>query len=814
MIAGLLGILKAGAGYVPLDPGLPLQRRDFILSDSGVTVVLADETLSEGLPEGVRCLSIEACADQNPAEDDSNPDVDTVADNLAYVMYTSGSTGQPKGVLIPHRGVVRLVKHTNYADLSGGGHVFMQLAPLSFDASTFEIWAPLLNGGRLAIMPADSQTLDEIGRELVTQRVTTLWLTSALFDEMVDQQVESLRTIRQLLAGGDVLSQRHVDRYLRSSDGGILINGYGPTENTTFTCAFRAEPGTRIESSVPIGRAVANTDVHIVDGHLNLQPIGAPGELVTGKDGLARGYLNRPELTAEKFIPDPFGGQPGARLYRTGDLAVRRPDFNIEFIGRRDQQVKIRGFRIELQEIEEALKSQPGIRQAVAIVRDESAGKRLVAYLVWNGVQRVPAAALKARLASMLPDYMIPNAFVALESIPITQNGKVDRRALPDPGLVRLEQEDPSLPRDATELRLAQIWQQVLSLPAVGIDDNFFDSGGHSLLAARLMAKVEREFKIALPLSVLFAHPSVSALASRLRMNQRDEPYSRVVPVQPHGALRPFFCVHPAGGNVFCYGHLARYLGSDRPFFALQAQGLSPGEACHGTIEQMAADYIEAVLEVQNEGPYLLGGWSMGGVVAFEMSRQLEQRGQRVDALVLIDSRNPRLDADLLANRSSLESFAFHLGLPGDRLGGAPLSALNDPLAFILEQAISANLLPAGIDLERLRRLYDVFNSNVEALKRYVPHPTSTAITLLRANRQRRTAIWSAKSGWNGLADGVRIYEVPGNHFTMMRPPHVQELAERLAACLDSDPALPGSSHLTLEEYRNQVQPDALMAGN
>ena len=816
MIVGLLGILKAGAAYVPVDSSQPEQRGAFMLADSAVKFVFVQEGDQWAVPDGVHRVCLDRDWHHISKEEEQNPLAQVGGENLAYVMYTSGSTGQPKGVLIPHRGVIRLVKGASYADF-GADRIFLQLATLSFDASTFEIWGPLLNGARLVIMPPGYSTLDDIGGEVLAQRVSTLWLTAALFDEMVDHQLESLRDVRELLAGGDVLSQSHVKRYLLEHQTGALINGYGPTENTTFTCTFRVTSSAQIKSSVPIGGPVTNTRVHIVDGEMHLQPIGLPGELMAGGDGLARGYLNRADLTAEKFIPDPHGHRPGGRLYRTGDLAFYGAEGDLEFIGRRDKQVKIRGFRIELQEIEESLKAQAGIRQAVVLVREETGDKRLVAYLVWDGDPRIPIAVLKTRLAAALPDYMVPGVYVELDAIPITPNGKVDRAALPAPAQTRLELKDPALPRDATELRVVQIWQEILGVQAAGIQESFFDLGGHSLLAARLMAKVEREFGVRLPLSALFEQPTVAALAGLIRKKGEIESRSMVVPIQPRGLLQPFFCVHPAGGNVLCYAQLARHLGCDRPFYGVQAQGLSGTEAPHQKIEAMASDYIESVREIQADGPYLLGGWSMGGVVAFEMARQLEERGQQVDALVLIDSRNPRLDADLLQmNGFNFESFAYHIGLPFDhRLNNEFLLSLDDPLAFLLEQARSASALPLDVDLRQIRRLFDVFSANVEALRCYVPRPRAARMTLLRAGKQKRGLVWDTKLGWSGLAtEGVEVYEVPGGHFTIMRPPHVQHLAERLGACLETLSTPPASLKSTGGRWHNDAGAGILTASN
>ncbi|CBN58601.1 MULTISPECIES: non-ribosomal peptide synthetase [Kamptonema] len=384
MIVGILGILKAGGAYVPLDPTYPKERLAFMLEDASVPVLLTQTRLVESLPHQARVVCLDADWEVIERQSEENPSPQVIHDNLAYVMYTSGSTGIPKGVSVIHQGVVRLVKDTNYVNLSAE-EVFLQLAPISFDASTLEIWGSLLNGGRLVIMPPHTPSLQELGEAIWGYQITTLWLTAGLFHIMVDEHLEDLKQVRQLLAGGDILSVPHVQKVIQELKGCQLINGYGPTENTTFTCCYRITEVNLIENSIPIGRSISNTQVYLLDTHLQLVPIGVPGELYIGGDGLARGYLNRPELTAERFILNPFSDKPSDRLYKTGDLARYLPDGNIEFLGRIDQQVKIRGFRIELGEIEAVLSQHPEVRESVVIKREDTSGnQRLVAYVVSN----------------------------------------------------------------------------------------------------------------------------------------------------------------------------------------------------------------------------------------------------------------------------------------------------------------------------------------------------------------------------------------------------------------------------------------------
>ncbi|WP_375501123.1 amino acid adenylation domain-containing protein [uncultured Nostoc sp.] len=514
MVVGQLGILKAGGTYVPLDPTYPFERLSFILEDVQSPVLLTQESLLDSLPSSwaqVICLdsdweTITHCSKENPISG-------VVPSHLAYVMYTSGSTGQPKGVTVRHSGVVRLVKQTNYVNLTEE-EIFLQLAPFSFDAATFEIWGCLLNGARLVVMPPNIPSLMELGRSIRQYQVTTLWLTAGLFQQMVDQQIQDLKPVRQLLAGGDALSVAHVQKVSRQLENCQLINGYGPTENTTFTCCYLVTQAAKLGNTVPIGRAIANTQVYILDRNLQPVPVGVAGELYIGGDGLACGYLNRPELTAEKFLPNSFDCQPGARLYKTGDLGRYLASGDIEFLGRMDSQVKIRGFRIELGEIEAALGQHPEVRSTVVIVREDVPGdKRLVAYLVLYQEQTPTVSDLRQFLKQKLPEYMIPTAFVFLATLPLTPNSKVDRRALPVPEYHRELEVSFVAPRNPTEEMLAGIWAEVLGVERVGIHDNFFELGGHSLLATQVITRLSEAFSLELPLRSLFENSTIAQLA-------------------------------------------------------------------------------------------------------------------------------------------------------------------------------------------------------------------------------------------------------------------------------------------------------------
>ncbi len=528
MVVALLAILKAGGAYIPLDPGYPQERLAFMLSDTQVSVLLTQKELVAKLPTHTAFL-ICLDADWNGIAQNKKDNLTTsvTADNLAYVMYTSGSTGTPKGVSVIHRGVVRLVKETNYVHLTAE-EVILQLAPICFDASTFEIWGCLLNGGRLIIYPSHTPSLEELGQILQQYQVTTLWLTAGLFHLIVDEKIDALKSLHQLLAGGDVLSVAHVQKFFQTVENCQLINGYGPTENTTFTCWHTITAPLQPGVSIPIGRPIANTQVYILDNNLQPVTIGEAGELYIGGDGLARGYLNRPDLTAEKFISHSFDSNLATRLYKTGDLARYLPDGNIEFLGRIDNQVKIRGFRIELGEIEREIAQHPDVREIVVLARqDETGEKQLTAYIVPHRKSRYIYNQLRSLLQQRLPNYMVPSAFVMLESLPLTANGKVDRHKLPAPSRERPQLEQPYIsPQTDLEHLLAGILSELLKIDRVGINDNFFDLGGTSISILQVTVRVQQELGIQLPAVKLFQYSTIGSLAKYLHSNQNSQPSS------------------------------------------------------------------------------------------------------------------------------------------------------------------------------------------------------------------------------------------------------------------------------------------------
>jgi amino acid adenylation domain-containing protein len=516
----VLGILKAGGAYVPLDTDYPGERLRFMITDAGMPVIITDQPMPKDLDaQGIIVVDLAADAALIQRCPSYDPDNINSAEHLAYLIYTSGSTGQPKGVAIPHRGVVRLVRGQNYAPFNERQR-FLLLASTSFDAATFEIWGPLLNGARCVVFPKQQVDFNQLEMVIRQQGVTCLWLTAGLFNQIIDARPSVLETVHHLMAGGEALSLSHVQKAVSLLPGLRITNGYGPTESTTFACTYAIEPGAALTtSSVPIGRPIANTRCYLLDQQLQPVPVGMTGELHIGGDGLARGYHNRPKLTEERFIADPFGLERGARLYRTGDLARYLPDGNIEFLGRIDQQVKIRGFRIELGEIEAVLAMHPKILNSVVLAREDVPNhKHLVAYVVMRPEPAPTVAELREFLILKLPAYMVPVAFITLAALPLTPNGKIDRKALPAPNQSPIEIRSLSAtPETSLEQGIANIWHEVLELPITGLDDNFFDVGGDSIRIASVHTHLQRLLGRQFPITDLFVHTTIRSLAAHFK---------------------------------------------------------------------------------------------------------------------------------------------------------------------------------------------------------------------------------------------------------------------------------------------------------
>uniref|UniRef100_UPI00286A53B5 amino acid adenylation domain-containing protein n=1 Tax=Chamaesiphon sp. OTE_20_metabat_361 TaxID=2964689 RepID=UPI00286A53B5 len=757
--------------------------------DAGVAVMLTTTADSAKLPpQQFKVICLDADWDDIATASAANPDLLLRSTDLAYVMYTSGSTGKPKGVCIPHHGVVRLVKATDYVDFSPD-RIFLQIAQIAFDVATFEIWGSLLNGAKLVLYPGDKPSLAELGQLIAREQITTLWLTAGLFHLMVDERLADLQPLHQLIAGGDILSVPHVQKVLATLTNCQLINGYGPTESTTFATAHPIASLDPLATSVPIGRPIANTQVYLLDPDLQPVPIGIPGELYIGGAGLATGYLNRPELTAEKFIPSPFA--IGEKLYRSGDRARYLPDGNIEFLGRIDNQVKIRGFRIELGEIEVVLSQHPSVREVTVIVREDRSGdKRLVAYVV-PSQQQPTERELRAFLESRLPDYLIPTAIVMLTALPLTTNGKVDRRALPQPE-TRPEPEAKLLePRDDLERQLTSMWEQALGVHPIGIRDNFFALGGHSLIAVRLFAQIEQIWGQNLPLATLLQKQTIEELATVLRQEAPSAAWSSLVPIRAatpghdrdiKSPKPPLFCIHPVGGNVLEYYALANYLDPDQPVYGLQSQGLD-GKPVFRRVEEMASHYLQEIRTIQPHGPYFLTGYSFGGFVAYEMAQQLAAQGEQTALLALLDSSAPNLPH---LRPSFFRAVGVHLNnlsqLTPQERSSYIMGRIDYRLKANNQREFLAQSLYKREDLTP--QLLTVLDANLEAGEEYVARFYPGSLTLLRCQVQDLEHCLHDEFGWRDLVENLEIQQIPGPHSSMLKEPRVATLAAKLKDCL------------------------------
>ncbi len=800
LVISLLGVLKAGGVYLPLDPAYPKQRIGFMLHDANASVLVTEKRLIQNLPEhGARVICLDSDAESLSRESAENPASSVEPENLAYIIYTSGSTGQPKGVLVSHGSIAEHCRDAEkYYELKPTDRV-LQLASMSFDLSLEQILPTLIVGARLVVVK-ELWRAEEFHSRAAELELTVVDLPTGYWQELVQEWEGAAEPVlnsqyRLFVVGGETMLPEILALWLRTALSSVrLINAYGPTEATITATAFetasRCGTNARLHR-VPIGRPLANREIYILDGHCNPVPIGIPGELHIGGRSLARGYMNRPDLTAEKFIPNPFSNIAGARMYKTGDLARHLPDGNIEYIGRTDHQVKIRGFRIELGEIEAALARHTSVRQAIVSAHQDVHGeKRLVAYVVGDPEHPPTANDLRSFLKDKVPEYMVPSVFLLLETLPTMPNGKVDRRALPKPDQTRPEMGRTFVgPRDELELQLTGLWEEVLGIRPIGVTDNFFELGGHSLLAVRLFALIDKRMGKRLPLAALFRGATIEGLAEIVRKNSLSVTPSSLVPIQPDGSKRPLFLVHPAGGHVFPFIGLAQCLGLDQPCYGLQARGVENGQEPHTRIEDMAACYVEAIQSVQSEGPYLLGGWSMGGEIAFEMAQQLHARGQRVALLALLDARIPSTaenvtDEDFEA--MLMADVVRYFGLSADFSASLAFLPQDELLARVLEQGKRAGLIPADIEAAQAHRLIELCKSDFRASRNYVLRRYPGRVTLFKASENLSGNPIDPTLGWSDWAEGgVDVQIVPGNHATMVYKPNVETLAEKLATCIE-----------------------------
>jgi len=804
MAIAVLGILKAGGAYLPIDPGSPAERTAFMLTDAKVPVVVCPPELADRLPAGTpaRVLALDADLASLSGEPATRPAPLAKPEHLAYVIYTSGSTGKPKGVLIPHRGLVNYLAWSARAYGAAAGEGAPVHSPLVFDLTVTSFLTPLSAGRPVAMIP-DREGVDGLAAALRARKNWSLVKITPAHLEILASQLspsDAADCAKTFVIGGEALRGETLAFWVKSAPASRFVNEYGPTETVVGCCVHTVTAADWAPGPVPIGRPIANTRLYVLDAAMRPVPAGVPGELYIGGDGLARGYLGRPDLTEKSFVANPLPEESGSRLYRTGDRVRHRPDGVLEYLGRADDQVKIRGYRIELGEIESVLARHPAVRQAAVVAAPGASGElRLVGYFSADGEYAPRREELREFLGRSLPPYMIPAGFVEMDELPLTTNGKIDRRALP---AADIEEDAASAsgraPGTPTEKKVAEIWSEVLGIPDIGVEKDFFALGGHSVLAARIFAKIEGAFGARLPLAVLLQAPTIARLSEAIDGKKWESAWSSLVPLQPNGTKPPLYCIHPIGGNVVGYVDLARRLGDDQPLYGLQAVGLDGQRPRHKRIEDMADHYVGEILEFQPQGPYYLAGSSFGGTIAFEMAQRIRAKGGEVAFLGMFDTWGPdyRRKPEMTGWRLTLERNRRRIELHvGNFLASEGLSG---KLGYLRTKAgrLGHNVAHQfGMKWKKLRSrrapaalsqtLAAVERSAVKAKNVYAPKPYEGKITLFRASRQPGWFYPDPRLGWGRLAaGGLEILEVPGYHGALTHEPRVAVLAEELESCL------------------------------
>ncbi|WP_218154651.1 non-ribosomal peptide synthetase [Paenibacillus sp. UNC496MF] len=815
MIAGMLGILKVGAAYLPIDPENPQERIVYTLKDSGARLLLTRESLSNvlnGLEVEMDRLFVDDPALNHKA--DTNVGVSHEASDVAYVMYTSGTTGTPKGIMTKHFNISRVVKDTNYIQI-GEDDKLLSVSNYAFDGFTFDFYGALLNGATLVLVAKEViMDIEPLSQVIQSDGNTMMFMTTALFNLIVDNRPQSLTGIRKLLFGGERVSVNHVRKALEIMGKGKILHVYGPTESTVFATYYPIDTIAEEAVTIPIGKPLSNTKVYILGPNNQIQPIGAPGELCIAGNGLAEGYLNQPQLTSEKFVEHPF--EKDQVMYRTGDLARFRPDGNIEFIDRIDQQVKIRGHRIELGEIEKQLLNVPHIKETIVLMLEMESKKQLCAYLVTDAP--ISVNEIREQLTRFLPEYMIPVYYVTLERMPLTTNGKIDRKALPEPDGKNIASKAFAVPRNETERRLLHIWKDVLSLEQIGIDDEFFEIGGHSLLIARAVSEINEAFQISLPFTKVFQNPTIRMIAAIIDeltpSRQLTSPDKQVVLLKEGiSSAKHLFFIHAGNGDTGAYVPFSKNLSDNYHYWAISSAVTKDSEPSVITTEELARSYIQMIRKIQPEGVYLIAGWSVGGTIAFEMARQMEQMNLSVGLLAMIDSplvlekefqnvnpfesekeirllrtlfstvsEEPEIEDVLEAACGSGKLWLTFIQLAEERgLSGSLLKELNmrdnDLLAQIVHDYPQA-------DLGQIIQIYNESRSLTHARDSYIPdervHAAVHFFQALNSETKVDVSLWQPY-----CSKPMRIIEATGNHYSIFREPDMQNLVRTFNELLE-----------------------------
>jgi amino acid adenylation domain-containing protein len=775
MLTAMLAVMKMGGVYVPLDPRFPVDRLEYMASDAALAAIILHARTENAFPMRTRCIHLDREREEIAAASAQAFPTEPKPADAVYVLYTSGSTGKPKGVQIHHRGLVNFLWSMRSEPGISESDILLAVTTLSFDIAEMELLLPLISGARVHIATGEeSRDPKRLSRLIESSGATILQATPGQWRMLLDFGWKGKPGFK-MLCGGEPMRSSLAEALIQK---GELWNMYGPTETTIWSSVCRITSA----NDITVGGPIANTWFYVLDEDRNPVAAGEKGELYIGGDGVADGYLNRPDLTAERFLQDPFRRQPGARMYRTGDLAAIRTDGATEIFGRTDSQVKVRGFRIELGEIESVLAQCPLVRENAVVVKAEPTGEpALAAYFV-----AVPSKDLggeiRSFLKSKLPAYMVPSHLIGLAEMPRLPNGKINRNALPDLTQIAEPEDNGGEGSDELEAKLLAIWRSVLERPSVGRDSDFFDAGGSSILAARLFARIEKQLGKDLPLSTLLQAPTVAKLAAVIRDAGWTPPWGTLVPICAAGSRPPLFLVHAIGGNVVSFRSFASCFDGDQPVYGIQARGLDGREEAAASVEEMAADYIRAIRSVQPNGPYRIGGFSAGGIVAFEMAKQLQREGEETALLILLDTQ---------------------IGSPDD-IGAASsefsmLERWRRVLLLNLRAARETDWKTfAGHKLRNWRMCFNIWahekgygrlntwEAFMLALRRYRPEPYDGDAVLFRAKNEI-VEYPDPTFGWGPLVEGdLRILETEGDHDSFLSEEYIRSLGAELNRLLES----------------------------